>query len=173
MNTNLFFYSLTEIIISLLFGIILLYSTYRMLDRFIKKKYDIANNNLAFSVFSSSILFSVAYLISGIKAPILNSLRMLSNDGEYEGSLILDGFKYTSLFLIIILIAIGLVIYLSINLYTKMTKDVNEFNEIKANNVAVSLIMATIIISISILIKESLYLMLETFVPYPDLPKIF
>tara|TARA_B110000238_G_C15896482_1_gene340035 strand:- start:107 stop:541 length:435 start_codon:yes stop_codon:yes gene_type:complete len=144
-----------------------------MLDRFIKKKYDIANNNLAFSVFSSSILFSVAYLISGIKAPILNSLRMLSNDGEYEGSLILDGFKYTSLFLIIILIAIGLVIYLSINLYTKMTKDVNEFNEIKANNVAVSLIMATIIISISILIKESLYLMLETFVPYPDLPKIF
>jgi uncharacterized membrane protein YjfL (UPF0719 family) len=173
MNTNLFFYSLTEIIISLLFGIILLYSTYRMLDRFIKKKYDIANDNLAFSVFSSSILFSVAYLISGIKAPILNSLRMLSNDGEYEGSLILDGFKYTSLFLIIILIAIGLVIYLSINLYTKMTKDVNEFNEIKANNVAVSLIMATIIISISILIKESLYLMLETFVPYPDLPKIF
>ena len=144
-----------------------------MLDRFIKKKYDIANNNLAFSVFSSSILFSVAYLISGIKAPILNSLRMLSNDGEYEGSLILDGFKYTSLFLIIILIAIGLVIYLSINLYTKMTKDVNEFNEIKANNIAVSLIMATIIISISILIKESLYLMLETFVPYPDLPKIF
>lgn len=173
MNTNLFFYSLTEIIISLLFGIILLYSTYRMLDRFIKKKYDIANDNLAFSVFSSSILFSVAYLISGIKAPILNSLRMLSNDGEYEGSLILDGFKYTSLFLIIILIAIGLVIYLSINLYTKMTKDVNEFNEIKANNVAVSLIMATIIISISVLIKESLYLMLETFVPYPDLPKIF
>jgi len=144
-----------------------------MLDRFIKKKYDIANDNLAFSVFSSSILFSVAYLISGIKAPILNSLRMLSNDGEYEGSLILDGFKYTSLFLIIILIAIGLVIYLSINLYTKMTKDVNEFNEIKANNIAVSLIMATIIISISILIKESLYLMLETFVPYPDLPKIF
>ncbi len=173
MNTNLFFYSLTEIIISLLFGIILLYSTYRMLDRFIKKKYDIANDNLAFSVFSSSILFSVAYLISGIKAPILNSLRMLSNDGDYEGSLILDGFKYTSLFLVIILIAIGLVIYLSINLYTKMTKDVNEFNEIKANNVAVSLIMATIIISISILIKESLYLMLETFVPYPDLPKIF
>ena len=98
---------------------------------------------------------------------------MLSNDGDYEGSLILDGFKYTSLFLFIILIAIGLVIYLSINLYTKMTKDVNEFNEIKANNVAVSLIMATIIISISILIKESLYLMLETFVPYPDLPKIF
>ena len=173
MNTNLFFYSLTEIIISLLFGIILLYSTYRMLDRFIKKKYDIANDNLAFSVFSSSILFSVAYLISGIKAPILNSLRMLSNDGDYEGSLILDGFKYTSLFLVIILIAIGLVIYLSINLYTKMTKDVNEFNEIKANNVAVSLIMATIIISISILIKESLYLMLETFVPYPDLTKIY
>ena len=49
-----------------------------------------------------------------------------------------------------------------------MTKDVNEFHEIKENNIAVGLITAVIVISISILVKDSLYLLLESFVPYPE-----
>ena len=54
-----------------------------------------------------------------------------------------------------------------------MTKSINEFQEIKKNNIAVAILTATIIISISLLVKESMYLLLETFVPYPELPKIF
>ena len=173
MDTNLFFYSIIEILISLILGIFLMYATYRLLDKFIKRKYDISITNLSFAILSSSVLFSVAYLISGIKAPILTSIRMLSNDLEYEGSLVLDGFKYTLLFLTIIIIAISLIIFLSIQLYTRMTKEINEFKEIEANNVAVAIVLGIIVISISLLIKESLYLMLETFVPYPDIPRIY
>ena len=172
MNTDLFFYSIIEILISLILGIFLMYFTYRLLDKFVKRKYDISITNLSFSILSSSVLFSVAYLISGIKAPILTSLRLLSKDLEYDGSLILDGFKYTFLFLTIIIIAIGLIIFLSIQLYTRLTKEINEFKEIEANNVAVSIVLGIIVISISLLIKESLYLMLETFVPYPEIPRI-
>ena len=54
-----------------------------------------------------------------------------------------------------------------------MTKDIDEFKEIKDNNIAVALITSIIVISISIMIKSSLYLMLESFVPYPDIPTIF
>ena len=54
-----------------------------------------------------------------------------------------------------------------------MTTDINEFEEIKKNNIAVAILTATIIISISLLVKESLYLLLESFVPYPDIPNIF
>ena len=53
-----------------------------------------------------------------------------------------------------------------------MTKDVKEFEEIKNNNLAISLITAAIVISISIMVKPSLYLILESFVPYPDMPTI-
>ena len=150
-----------------------MYFTYRLLDKFVKRKYDISITNLSFSILSSSVLFSVAYLISGIKAPILSSLRLLSKDLEYDGSLILDGFKYTFLFLTIIIIAVGLIIFLSIQLYTRITKEINEFREIEANNVAVAIVLGIIVISISLLIKESLYLMLETFVPYPEIPRIY
>ena len=173
MNTELFYYSLVEIGISIVIGVSLLYFTYRVINKLVMKKFDISSDNVSFSIFTSSILFSVAYLISGIKSPILNSLKMLSNNPEYEGSLILDGFKYSGLFLSLIIITITLVIFISIKLFTYMTKNINEFQEIKKNNLAVAILTATIIISISLLVKESLYLLLETFVPYPDVPKIF
>ena len=173
MNTELFYYSLVEIGISIVIGVSLLYFTYRIINKLVKQKFEIESNNTSFSIFTSSILFSVAYLISGIKSPILNSLKMLSNNPEYEGSLILDGFKYSGLFLTIIVITIALVIFISIKLFTYMTKNINEFQEIKNNNIAVAILTATIIISISLLVKESLYLLLETFVPYPDIPNIF
>ena len=173
MNKELFYYALIEIGISLIIGVFLLYFTYRVIDRFIKQKFQISLDNISFSIFSSSILFSVAYLISGIKSPILNSLKLLSNNPEYTGSLVLDGFKYTGLFLTIIIITTALVIIVSIKLFTYMTKRIDEFQEIKKNNIAIAIITATIIISISIMVKESLYLLIETFVPYPKTPKIF
>lgn len=173
MNKELFFYSIAEIGISIFIGILLLFITSKIVNKFVKKKYNIHIDNISYAIFSSSILFSVAYLINGVKAPILNSLRMITKNPNYDGSLILDGFKYTGTFLIIIIITIIFINFLSIKLFTLMTKEIVEFEEISKNNIAVSIIMATIIISISLLVKESLYLMLESFVPYPEIPKIF
>ena len=173
MNTELFYYSIAEIGISIIIGVLLLFVTYKLIDRLVRRKYNIKLDNISFSIFSASILFSVAYLISGIKAPILNSLRMISDNPEYDGSIVIDGFKYTFLFLLIVIITISLINFLSVKLFTIMTKNINEFEEISKNNIAVSILTATIIISISLLVKESLYLLLESFVPYPDVPRFF
>lgn len=173
MNTQTFTLSLIEISISILFGVIILYLCYRFLDKLLKDKLKIKNDNISYSIFVSSILFSVAYLISGIKSPILNSLKLLIDNPEYEGIIILDGLKYSILFITIIVITILVVIFLSIFLFTIMTKDIDEFKEIKNNNIAIAIITATLIISISLLLKESVYLLLESFVPYPEIPRIF
>ena len=171
MNKDLFYYSIAEIGISIIIGITILFITYKIIEVLVKNKYEIKTSNLAFSIFSSSVLFSVAYLISGIKAPILNSLRMISDNPDYSGYIALDGLKYTLFFLIIIVIAIALVNFISIRLYVLMTKKVNEFEEISNNNIAVSILTATIIICISLLVKDSLYLLLDSFVPYPETPR--
>lgn len=171
MNRELFFYSIAEIGISIFVGVLILFFSYKIIDNFFKKKYNIEISNISFAVFTSSVLFSVAYLISGLKAPILNSLRMISENPNYRGTLVLDGLKYTGLFLFIVIIAIGLINFISVKLFVLMTKNVDEFKEISKNNLAVSIITATILISISILIKDSLYLLLESFVPYPETPR--
>ena len=170
MNEKVFYYGLLELGISILIGVLVLYISYRVIDKLIRRKYDIDINNTAYAIFCSAVLFSVAYLISGIKAPILNSVRMIQDQANYDGIILLDGLKYTGLFLVIIIIVITLVNFLSIFLFTLMTKNVKEFEEIKKNNIAVSIVTAVVIISISLLAKDSLYLILESFVPYPEMP---
>ena len=173
MNTETFYYSLLEIGVSIFLGVTILYLSYRIIDKFVRERLKISSNNVSFALFVSSILFSVAYLISGIKSPILNSIKLLLDNPQYEGSIVLDGIKYSLLFLIIIIITIALVILTSILIFTYMTKKIDEFDEIRKNNIAVGIITATLVISISIIIKESIYLLLESFVPYPEIPKIF
>ena len=170
MKKKIFYYGLLELGISILLGVLVLYISYRVVDKLIRKKYNIEINNTAYAIFCSSVLFSVAYLISGVKAPILNSVRMIQDQANYDGIILLDGLKYTGIFLAIILIVITLVNLLSILLFTLMTKNINEFEEIKKNNIAVSIITAIVIVSISLLTKDSLYLILESFVPYPEIP---
>ena len=54
-----------------------------------------------------------------------------------------------------------------------MTKDINEFEEIKKDNVSISIITAVIVIVMTLLVKDSIYLVLESFIPYPEVPDIF
>lgn len=170
---EIFTYALTELLFSVILGITLLYLTYKSLHKFFQKKYKIKDYNLSFSIVISSILLSVAYLISDIKSPILNSIKMVSSQADYQGSIIFDGFKYTFLFLSIVIVAVSIIIFISIWLFTLMTKNIDEFSEIKKNNISIGLLLGVIIFSVSLMVKESLYFLIETFVPYPEVINIF
>ena len=74
-------------------------------------------------------------------------------------------------FITTLLLVILLVHFISFTLFSLMTRGIKEINEIEKNNIAVSLIIGVVIIAISIMVKDSLYLLLESFVPYPDIPK--
>ena len=66
-NNELFFNSITQLIISIVIGTIVLYSSYKIIDKYIRSKHGIDLNNSAYGVLCASILFSVGYLISGVK----------------------------------------------------------------------------------------------------------
>lgn len=171
MNTKIFYYSLLEIGISVFVGVLVLYATFMLINKLLIKRYNIEYNNISYGIFCSSILFSVSYLLTGIKTPILNSVKMLQNQVDYDGLILLDGLRYAGLFLVILLLVILLVHFISFTLFSLMTRGIKELNEIEKNNIAVSLIIGVVIIAISIMVKDSLYLLLESFVPYPDIPK--
>lgn len=166
MNSDLFYYSIAEIGISIALGTSILFLSYRLIDRLFRIKYDIKFSNVSFAIFTSSVLFSVAYLISGIKAPILNSLRLIASDSASVGNPIMSAFLYLLLYLGIVIFAIATVNFIAVRLFIFMTKTIDEFEEIAHDNVAISIITATIIICVSLLVKDSLYLLLDSFVPY-------
>ena len=53
MNTEVFYYSIIEIVISLFFGVLLLYLTYKVIDKLVRRKLEISLDNISFSIFAS------------------------------------------------------------------------------------------------------------------------
>ena len=95
---NITYLALTELLISIIIGVTLLYFTFSIINKFIRRKNGIKYNNISFAIFTSSIIFSVGYLLADIKAPILNTLRLLRENPDYTGNIYVDGFKYTHKF---------------------------------------------------------------------------
>ena len=173
MNETILLKGISELIISILIGVTLLYITYKIMDRFIRNKYKMGIDNTSYAIFSGSVLFSVGYMITGVKDPILNSLQLLESQIGYEGSPIFDAIKYSALFIGLIVLITALINVIAISLFMIMTAKVDELSEMKRKNVSVSIITAVIIISISLMVKDSVYLILKAFVPYPEMPIIF
>ena len=140
------------------------------MDKFIRDKYKMGLDNTSYAIFSGSVLFSVGYMITGVKDPILNSLQLLESQAGYDGTPLFDLIKYSALFIGIIVFLAALINLIAIFLFMIMTAKVDELSEMRRKNISVSIITAVIIISVSLMVKDSVYLILDAFVPYPQIP---
>lgn len=170
MNSNIAILGLIEIFSAITIGIFILALTYKIVQWVGRKYYRIQAFNLAYSIFTSAIILSVGIMISGIVQPLISSFRLLNKQSD---SFTL-AFKYLGTGAIYIAIAytatilIGLI---STFLYSKVTP-IDEFEEIRENNIGVALIISSILITLTLLTKDGVILLIEAIVPYPQLPPV-
>ena len=167
MNYQLFTLSLIEVLLSIFISIAIFYSAYKILNKLFFKQKLLQKDNLALSIFISGTFLSIGIILSEILPSITNIIRISALQPEQVD--ILQIIKYSSLYLLI-----GFVISIIINisvflLFSLLTKGVNEFEEIRNNNVPTAIIIVTILISVTIITKESIALLISSLVPYPEL----
>lgn len=171
MKVRLIELAVLQLGLSLFLGIAILYLTYQIVRKIVAKRYQITEHNTAFSIFLSAILFSVGYIVSSVVEPLLSTFRMLSGSISTISTLIFEFSKYL-LFFFSISTLIALVINaIGIYLFTWLTH-INEFEEIKKNNVSAAITTAVIIIVITLFAKDGVVFLLESIVPYPSMPQI-
>lgn len=171
MKVRLIELAVLQLGLSLFLGVAILYLTYQIVRKIVAKRYQITEHNTAFSIFLSAILFSVGYIVSSVVEPLLSTFRMLSGSISTISTLIFEFSKYL-LFFFSISTLIALVINaIGIYLFTWFTH-INEFEEIKKNNVSVAITTAVIIIVITLFAKDGVVFLLESIVPYPNMPQI-
>lgn len=173
MNTELLSLAVVQFLLSLFLAIVLLYGSFRLIHRFIVVKHELSYDNVAFAILAACILFSVAYLVAGIRDPILHTIRFLQNDAVAKQSLIVESSKYIGLFIGISIVGAGLVNAVAIWLYMLLTRGIDEFAEIKRGNAAVAILSGVIIIGVSLMVRDSMMLILEAFIPYPEVTELF
>lgn len=169
MNEKIAILGIVEILSSLSCGIVILFITYRLAKIYGKKKLLIENGNLAYNIIMAGVLFSVGYIVSGVVQPILDAYRLLSNSDISHTELTFGFIGYGGLFIAIAyILALGIVL-LGVKIYSAMTP-INEAEEIRKGNIGVALVLTAIIVTLAMFCSSGINLLIESFIPYPDLP---
>jgi uncharacterized membrane protein YjfL (UPF0719 family) len=147
---------LVQLIIAIIFSVISLYIGFITLTKITKNidaEKELAKGNAAVGTIVAAVFVAIALVVqsgvSGLSVGINKaaSVGFLSFDG-----LLAIGAAFIQLILGIVLAIIA--IYLALNVLDKLTKRVDEFNEIKKGNIAVALEMAGVIIAVAVVIQS-------------------
>jgi len=147
---------LIQLLISIVFAVLALYIGFAVLSKITKgidEEKELAKGNTAVGIIVASVFVAIALVVqsgvSGISVGINKALSV--------GILSVDGLL--AVFVAFIQLILGIVlavaaIYLALNILDKLTKGVEEFEEIKKGNVAVALEMGGVIIAVAVIIQS-------------------
>lgn len=141
---------ITQLIIAIILAVVSLYIGFAVLDRMTSKideEKELAKGNTAVGVLVASIFVSIAIVVQSGVVGISIGLKDAINGNIY--SLIASIIQL----MLGILLAIG-VIYLALNIFDKLTKEIDEFEEIRKGNVAVAIELAGVIIAVALIVQS-------------------
>ena len=167
MNTKLTLLAVIEILSALSMGIFILASTYQFLKYYGKKKYDIHSNNQAYGIFMAAVLFSVGLTMSGVIQPLLSLFRIFATKDVGTLELAWKFIGYGAIYIAMAYVLAVAVCASGIFIYMFLTP-IDEFAELKNNNISVALVVGSIIITLSLLTNNGVDLLVESFIPYPQ-----
>lgn len=167
MNTKLFTLAILEILISIGITVAIIFVSFKILKLLFFRSSDLRGDNMAFTIFTSGIILSIGLILSEILPSITNVIRLSTTQTETVNTTTI--ISYSGLYL-----AIGFIMAVFINataflLFSMLTKGINEFKEIQRNNVSVAILVVTILLSITLIVKESIALLISALIPYPEL----
>ena len=143
-------------------------TTYLLLKYIGKKRYDINESNQAFGIFIACVLFSVGYLVSSVIHPLLSLFRILSTRDNDTFHLLISFIGYGAIYILLAYIVSLLVCFLGAVIYNYITP-IDEIQELKNNNLAVALVVGSIMITLSLMTHDGVELLIESFIPYPEM----
>ncbi|MFA6226400.1 MAG: DUF350 domain-containing protein [Methanoregula sp.] len=147
---------LIQLIIAIIFAVVALYVGFAVFGKITKgidEEKELAKGNVAIGILGASVFIALALVVqSGVSGLSVGINEALTVD-------ILSGNGMTAIAIAIIQLILGIVlavgaIYLALNVLDKLTKGVEEFEELKKGNVAVALEMAGIIIAVAVIIQS-------------------
>lgn len=168
--------SFLELALALVLGVMSLFITHYILVRIYRSKFPAPDENpyknTAFMVFLSGVMLSVGYLLTGIIEPLSSTLDLLLA-GPREASIIWEYTKFLALFAGLGFVLGAVINVLAFMLFSALTTQVKELDEIKNGNIGVAVLVSVIAITIAIFCKEPFLVLLESFIPYPEVPRLF
>ena len=172
MDLSLLVSGVLQLVLSLAVGLVFIYVGFKFFHNRIKAINEIdelKKNNIAVAILNASIILSLVIMVKNAIEPAITVFSMTLRN---PNATFISFLQMAGIMLVQIIVA-GLIayisIYLAINLYTYLTKDIDEIGEIKNNNIAVSIVLGIVIISISLLMQQGIKSILDALIPFPSI----
>lgn len=166
MDTNLFYLSVLEVVIALLLSVGIFFVSFKLLKYFFFRQHDLKSSNVAFAIFCSGIFLSIGIILSEMIPSMTNVVRtaVLQDSGISSGEVL----TYAGLSLIVGFIMAVLINAAVFLLFSALTRGIDEFEAIKNNNTAVATLVASMLVAITLIVKNSIAVLINTLVPFPE-----
>lgn len=175
MNLVLFITGIVQIALSLLVAVFLIYYTtkiFRKLITGIHETEELKKNNISVALLNGSIILA---MILVVKKSIDSSITIFGNTLRNPNADFSAFFKSGIIMLGHIVLG-GIIafttIYIALQIFMWLTKDLDELKEIKENNIAVGLLLGIIIVSMALLLEPGIVTVLDSLIPFPQVSLI-
>ncbi len=147
---------IVQLLIAIILAVVALYIGFSVLSKITKgidEEKELAKGNAAVGIVVAAVFFAIAIVVqSGVSGVSLGIAKAMSVGLFSVDGFIAIGFAILQLVLGIVLAVAA--IYLALNILDRLTKGVNEFEELRKGNVAVALEMAGVIIAVAVIIQS-------------------
>ncbi len=155
-----------QAIIAFSMGIASLFLVYKVMNLYMKRTFQIEEVNTAYATLQLGIILSTSLLVSSIIGPGMNAIRFI-NQSAVSVSTVSSSLGYVILFLIIGVLFSMLVVAGGILVLFQLTH-INEWEEIRKNNIATAIISSALILGLALIMKDQVAGVCEMLVPYPE-----
>ncbi len=155
---------ISTLLLSLIMGIFILFIGFKMfsgLSKSINEENEIKNNNIAVAILSGSFIFAMGIMMRSSVNPLIQSIfrAIFYNDSGTSG--VMGQLSIALLQFIASLVISIISLWFGVKGFTWLTKNIDEFDEIQKNNIAVAILMASIIITLSLFLQNGLEKLLQ------------
>lgn len=171
MDLILLITGLLQLLLSLVIGVFFIYAAVRVfqkLTRGINETEELKKNNIAVGILNAAIAFSIIIIV---KNSMESSITIFSNTLRNPDAEFLTYLK-TALLMLGHIILAGIIaiaiIYTALRIFMHLTKDLDELGEIKENNIAVSIFLSVIIVTLALLFEPGIRTILDALIPFPQ-----
>jgi uncharacterized membrane protein YjfL (UPF0719 family) len=144
-----------QLIIAIVLAVVALYIGFSVLNKItrgIDEEKELAKGNVAVGIIVAAVFFAIAIVVqSGVAGVSVGVGSALASGLGSTDAYIAIGVAILQLVLGIVLAIAA--IYLALKVLDRMTKGVEEFEELKKGNVAVALEMAGVIVAVALIIQ--------------------
>lgn len=170
MNTKNIIFSIYDMSLSLIFGLLTIYIALKVIDKLVLKVNTLKmekEGNISIALFKAVLIISTLLLIQTSVASSNSTLQTLVEaHNKITVKIFLVSFGYFLLFYSISLVFSVLLILISFYVYIRTTVNLDEIAEIKKNNIAVSVSLSLVILGMTLFIRPSFDNLIKSFVTY-------